>query len=227
MATATRNGHSATIEVEPGADIRSLEIPRPAIRQATVHVQGLSSLIQHRWSEKALGMLEGSQTGRAKAQKTARNPEKEALAAAYVVSGREDWEKGKVGKYCHPAPAFKHAFLYGVSQLDDTKKFPKTKATGWVFVDGDPVLEFETMVLRTDTGRIGQGQTTMVYRPEFFNWSADLEISYNANAITVEQIVSLFELGGTGGVGEWRPTSPKNKSGDHGRFRVMGITERR
>lgn len=230
--TTTLNGASVGTATGGGGDaetpdIRGFHIPRPEIRRATIHVAGLSPLIQHRWSEKALRMLEDSQTGKAKAQKTARDAEAEALAAAYVVPGREDWETGKPGKYFHPAPAFKHAFLYGVSQLDDIKKFPKTKATGWVFVDGDPVLSFTEMVLRVDTGRIGQGTSTMIYRPQFNGWSADLEISYNSNTITLEQAVALFDLGGTGGVGEWRPTSPKNKSGDFGRFRVSGVTEQR
>jgi hypothetical protein len=179
----------------------------------------------HKWSDKALKMLEDSQTGRAKGQREAKQPLEEARAGAYVVPGREDWEDGKPGKYCFPAPAFKHAFLYGVSQLDDTKKFPKTKTTGWVFVNSDPVLRFAEMAMRSDVGRIGQG-TSMVYRFMFTGWEVDLDVTYNANTITVEQVAALFDLGGTGGVGEWRPTSPKNKSGDFGRFVVLGVTER-
>jgi hypothetical protein len=230
MATTAKQHASSTNGAPPDEatpDIRGFEIPRPEIRYATLHLVGLSPLIQHRWSEKALKMLEDSQTGKAKSQKAARDPEEEARAAAYVVPGREDWEEGRAGKYCHPAPAFKHAFLYGVAQLDDVKKFPKTRATGWVFVDGDPVLRFSSMVLRVDTGRIGQGTSTMIYRPQFNDWEVDLDVSYNAKTITLEQVVALFELGGTGGIGEWRPSSPKNKSGDFGRFRVDGVTERR
>jgi hypothetical protein len=223
-AKTSSNGASA---VETAPDIRGFELPRPQIARATLHAVGISPLICHRWSEKALKMLEDGQTGKAKAQKTARVPEEEAYAAAYVVPGRESWEHGKPGKYCFPAPAFKHAFLYGVSQLDDVKKFPKTKATGWVFVDGDPILKYDEMVLRSDTGRVGQGTSTMVYRPQFNGWSVDLDISFNANTITAEQVVALFDLGGTGGIGEWRPTSPKNKSGDFGRFTVEGITVKR
>jgi hypothetical protein len=229
MASATKaasNG-AASPTTDDAPDIRGLEIPRPKRQYATLHIEGLSPLIQHRWSEKALKMLEDSQTGKAKAQKAARNPEEEARAAAYVVPGREDWDDGQEGKYCHPAPAFKHAFLYGVAQLDDVKKFPKTKATGWVFVDSDPVLRFASMSLRVDTGRIGQGTATMIYRPQFNDWACDLDITYNANKITLEQVVSLFEFGGDGGIGEWRPSSPKNKSGDFGRFRVAGVTEKR
>lgn len=206
-------------------DIRGLEIPRPEIRQAVLHIVGISPLIVHRWTEKAMKMMEDAQTGKAKGQKQARDPEAEAWDAAYVLPGKEGEPHGTPGKYTMPAPAFKHAFLYGVSQVDDVKKFPKTRATAWVFIDRDPILKFDSVALRTDTGRIGQGTATMIYRPQFNEWSVDLDISFNSHAITPEQIVALFDLGGTGGVGEWRPTSPKNKSGDHGRFRVDGVTE--
>lgn len=218
MTTAATNGTSTAADSTP--DIRGFEIPRPQMLRAVVRLEGISSLIMHKWSAKQLKQLEDSQTGKPKEQRTAKIPEQEARDAAYVVPGREDWEDGKEGKYCFPAPAFKHAFLYGVSQLDDVKKFPKTKATGWVFIDSDPVLDFESCMMRTDVGR---NPTQMVYRLEFHGWGCDLPITYNANTITLEQIAALFDLGGTGGVGEWRPTSPKNKSGDHGRFRVLGV----
>lgn len=204
-------------------DIRGLSIPRPQSKHAVLKLKGISPLIMHKWSDKAIQMLEGSQTGKAKAQKEARRPVEEAYAAAYIVPGCEDWEDGKAGKFYFPAPAFKHAFLYGVAQTDDVRKFPKTKATGWVFIDGDPTILAEEIRMREDTGRIGQGTATMIYRLQFDRWTADLPITYNANAITLEQVVALFDLGGTGGIGEWRPTSPKNKSGDYGRFEVVGV----
>ena len=191
------------------------------MRSAVIHLEGVSPLIMHRWSEKALKTLEDSQTGKAKGQRTPKVPEEEAMAAAYVVPGQEDADNAP-GKFYFPAPALKHSFLYGCSQLDDIKNFPKSRATGWVFIDRDPILGFDEVVMRTDVGR---NPTQMVYRLMFNGWSADLDITYNANTITLEQIAALFDLGGTGGVGEWRPTSPKNKSGDHGRFRVAGVTE--
>jgi hypothetical protein len=132
----------------------------------------------------------------------------------------EDASDDTPGKFFYPSPAFKHAYLYGVSQLDDVKQFPKTRATGWVFINGDPILEFAEVIRRTDVGR---NPTQMVYRLQFNGWACDLRIEYNSNSITLEQVASLFDLGGVGGIGEWRPTSPKNKSGDFGRFRIAGV----
>ena len=225
-SSSNKNGSSDASKVLE-EDIRGLSIPRPKSRQAVLSLRGISPLIMHRWSAKAIAMLEGSQTGKAKAQKEARRPTEEAYAAAYIVPGGEEWDDGKPGKFFFPAPAFKHAFLYGVSQTDDVRKFPKTKAAGWVFIDNDPTILAEQIRMREDTGRIGQGTATMIYRLQFDNWTTDLPITYNANAITLEQVVALFDLGGTGGIGEWRPTSPKNKSGDYGRFEVVGVIEGR
>lgn len=221
MATTMKNGR-ASIEDTP--DIRHIEIPKIEVRQAILSLVGVSPLISHNWSAKAIKMMEDAQTGKAKQQKAARIPDEEWAAAAYVVPGREDWKEWEPGKYCFPASAFKHAFLYGVSQLGDTKGMPKTKATGFVFVNIDPVLQFESVSLRTDIGRIGQGTATPIYRPQFNEWSVDLSVGYNGRAITLEQVIALFDLGGfAGGIGEWRPSAPKNKSGSYGRFRVSNV----
>lgn len=225
---ATKNGPAVLNEpvvlvgvTEALPDVRALKIPQIEIGEAILTCRGMSPLITHKWSEKAVRQLVGSQTGRAKEQKAPKDPEQEWKDACYVAPGREDWEDGKPGKYCLPASAFKHAFLYGVGQLDDTKGMPKTKATGYVFVASDPIIDFESLSVRED---ITRNPTQVVYRPQFENWSCDLEINYNARTITLEQIVALFDLGGfAGGIGEWRPSAPKNKSGSFGRFRVSSV----
>jgi len=202
-------------------DIREIAIPELDVRQAVLHLVGISPLIVHKWSTKALKALEDAQTGKARQQKAARVPDEEWLAAAYVIAGKEDLPDWQPGKYFVPASAFKHAFLYGVAQLDD-KRIPKTRATGWVYVDADPVLEFESVTLRTD---IGRNPTQPIYRPMFNGWALDLFVGFNARAITVEQVVSIMDLGGfAGGIGEWRPSAPKNKSGSYGRFRVERVS---
>lgn len=222
MATRTPPASPAAGSPDDEPDIRSIEIPQLDVRQAILHVVGISPLIMHRWSEKAAKALEDAQTGKAKQQKAPRVPEEEFVAAAYIIAGKEEEPDWQPGKYYFPSTAFKHAFLYGVSQLGDVKTMPKTKATGWVYVDADPVLDFERVELRTD---IGRNPTQPIYRPYFFNWSCDLQVGYNGRTISLEQVVSLFDLGGfSGGIGEWRPSSPKNKSGSFGRFRVERVT---
>jgi hypothetical protein len=210
--------HNAIAE-QVAEDSRGFAIPRPEMRPALIHLAGTAPLIMHRWSEKAIKALEDSQTGKAKAQRTAKSPREEAYSAAYIIPGKEKASDGP-GKFYFPAEAFKHAYLYGISQLNDTKKFPKTRATGWVFIDGDPIIGFASMEMRTDVGR---DPVQMVYRLQFNEWTAPVNITFNANTITIEQVAALFDLGGVGGIGEWRPSAPKNKSGNYGRFRVTGV----
>jgi hypothetical protein len=218
-ATSVRNGKEQT---DP--DIRHLEIPQLNIGLATLHIGGITPLITHAWSAKAAKLIEDKVTGKAKAQRGVKDPEQEWRESAYIISGKEKLPDWQPGKYYLPSSMFKHAFIYGVGQLDDVKTMPKTKATGWVFLDADPVLAFDSCDLRMD---ITRNPTQPVYRPQFNNWSVDLDVGYNANAISLEQVVALFDLGGfSGGIGEWRPSSPKNKSGSYGRFRVTSATSR-
>lgn len=220
MSTTTLNGAAELAT----PDIRTFVIPEINVQEVTLHIKGDTPLIMHRFSEKAQKQMADGQQKTARSQKVARDPEQEWKDAAYVVPGSKgkDWEPGK---YKFPASAFKHAFLYGVAQMQDVKKLPKTLATGWVFVKDDPILTFDSVTLREDTVRIGQGTTTLAYRPQFNNWGVDLQVDYNSNTISLEQVVALFDLGGySGGIGEWRPSSPKNKSGSFGRFRVAGVS---
>lgn len=227
MATATKastNGHDAASQEEVEKIVKSMSIPKLMERKAVLEIKGISPLISHRWSEKAMKMMEDKQTGKATGAKEHRDPEAEALAAAYVVPGREDYPDAKPGKYNFPASAFKHAYLYGVAQLSDKSNFPKSLATGWMFVYDDPILNFEACVMRSDVGRIGMGTSTPVYRPQFNGWSCELPVTYNT--LSLEQLVALLDRGGRqGGIGEWRPSAPKNKTGSFGRFEVASVLE--
>lgn len=65
--------------------------------------------------------------------------------------------------------------------------------------------------------RIGMGTADLRYRAEFKDWATSLIIKFNANAISISQIVNLFNAGGfANGVGEWRPA----KDGSYGTFHI-------
>jgi hypothetical protein len=218
-----KNG-AVSSEAELARIVKAIEIPRLEEHHAVAQVRGLSPLIVHRFTEKARKQMEDKQTGKASGGKQLREPEKEARDAAYVVPGQERASDGTAGKYCVPAAAFKHAFLYGVAQLDDKTKFPKSRATGWFMVADDPILEFESMVFRSDVGRIAGGTPQHVYRPQFNEWGCQLIFTYNT--ISLEQAVALLDRGGRqGGIGDWRPSAPKNKTGSFGRFEVLNVDE--
>jgi hypothetical protein len=73
-------------------------------------------------------------------------------------------------------------------------------------------------VMREDTVRLQTGVADIRFRPEFSaGWYADLEITYNAALLSLEQLVSFITLGGFAvGIGENRV----EKGGNWGSFKV-------
>jgi hypothetical protein len=230
--TTTKNGGAKSasritkvLEGDVGRDLRQLVIPAIQVETVRLLAVGLTPLIMHKFSEKMKEEISDKQTGKAKQTRAKRDIEAEQKSACYVVPGKEKAPDWKPGKYYFPGSAFKHAFLYGVAQLGDKSNFAKTNATGWVFVQNDPVLQFKSVTLRNDMARNpSTGRAMPTFRPQFNDWSAELLVDFNARAVTLEQVVSLFNLGGFGGgIGEWRPSSPRNKAGSFGRFTIKEV----
>ncbi len=72
-------------------------------------------------------------------------------------------------------------------------------------------------IIREDIVRVGNGKTDLRYRPEFAEWSVDIELVYDADIINPSDIINLANRAGHSvGIGEWRP----QKYGEHGRFEV-------
>lgn len=125
-------------------------------------------------------------------------------------------------KFGFPALAFKAAAIDGAFQQKVVDK--KTTARGAIHVSGENNTEFAeiegTPTLREDIGRIGMGNADLRYRAEFKTWSTTLRIIYNSGAISLEQVVNLFNIGGfSNGVGDWRPA----KDGTFGTFHVESV----
>lgn len=192
----------------------TISIPAPDIRVLNVTVEGTSPLIVHRFAEKARKQIEDKQGKRARGAREIRDPEAEYEAAMYKLDGR--------GKYGFKANAFKLAMVDACAFCEGiTKVFAK----GAFFVMGD-LLEIKGSKphMRTDVVRVPPGPgggADMRYRPEWDTWTIDLQIRYNAQLITAEQLVNLLTLAGLHiGIGEQRPSSPK-KSGNNGMFTVQ------
>lgn len=222
-ATATKPSRNG--KTKSSVDPAGIQIPQLDFRPVELTIQSTSPLIMNRFAEKAMKQLEDKQTGKASQKKAARDPEQEYKDAAYVVAGAEDLPDWKPGKYYFPSSAFKHAFLFGVAQLNDVKTFPMKRATGWFFPTVDQViLDFSSVTLRR--GDVGRNPTRPLYRPQFNDWSVKLPIEYEAFSITLEQVVAILDRGlQMGGIGEWRPSAPKNKTGMFGRARVVGVRD--
>lgn len=199
-----------------------ISLKRVEYQVITVPVVGVTPLIQQKFSEKAKGMMRDKQMGTAvRAKKEAKNPEADAMAATYWI------EEGKLAGI--PAVAFKAAIVRACKAFDG---LAMTDARTLFFVHGIPV-EGDVLVpiencewqMREDTPRVGMGVADLRYRNQFWPWSATLRIEFAPSLIDAESVLALVEQAGRGGVGEWRPSSPKSNTGIYGQFRIDDTRE--
>lgn len=204
MVTATNGNGAATVK-SPAKESVSFAIPRIDVRRLEITLVGDSPLISHKWSEKAKKEMLDKQMKRAKAAKEAKDPEKDYRDSLYEHPD---------GGYGFPCVAFKAAAV-GACRFSDGIKM--TEARGAFHVSGELAKIDGEPSMREDMVRVGMGTADIRYRGEFKTWRTTLTIEYNANALSVEQIINLFNIAGFGvGVGEWRP----EKDGQYGRFHV-------
>ncbi len=180
--------------------IQTLQIDK---RTVTIRLVGDSPLICHKWSEKAKKEMLDKQMKKAKTAKVAKDPQRDYEESLY---GHPD------GGYGFPCVAFKSA---AVGACRFTEGVKMTVARGAFHVVGELAQIEGEPTMREDMVRVGMGTADIRYRGEFKTWAVELTITYNAAALSIDQIVNLYNLAGFGiGVGEWRP----EKDGSYGRF---------
>ncbi len=200
-------------------------IPAINIQYATIRVVGDSPLIVHKWSEKAKKEILDKQMKKAKTKgRDAKDPVRDFIDSLYWLDG-EPQEKTEDGflaaiqsgsaQFGFPAVAFKAAAVSAGYRSGVTKD--KVSMNAAFHIDGEFVEIKGTPNMREDMVRVGMGTADIRYRGEFQQWSATFTVKYNASAISLEQLVNLFNLGGFAcGLGEWRP----EKGGAFGMFHV-------
>jgi hypothetical protein len=201
------------------ATIEKVVVPQLELKTVTLQIVGTSPLIVHAWSEKAKTMMKDKQAKKASRGKPARDPQQDFRDSLYVI----DPDK-KNPVYGVPIIAFKAAAVSAALDVDAKKTRMRAAfhvVNGVETPQGTLVpLKYDTLVMREDMVRVGMGVADLRYRGEFKGWSVNLSVKYNARAISLEQIVSLFNAAGFGvGVCEWRP----EKDGMNGMFEVGDI----
>lgn len=215
LANGARGG---VMSPPAGGASQGILIPRPNVQTVKIPIVGISSLIMHKFSSKARKMMLDKQTKQAKTAKAAKVPDEDYKGSMYVAEP-DKW-------YGMPATSFKAAAV-GACRLVDGLTMTSSKLMFFVEPDGrtaegdDLVKIIGDPRMREDIVRLESGVADVRHRAEFVEWSAELTVTFNADALSVEQLVNLFSLAGEWvGIGDWRPSSPKSASGTHGRFRV-------
>lgn len=194
------------------ATAKNVEINLPRLNLQMMHVKlvGDSALICHAWSKKAKQQMLDKQMKKAKAGREAKDPEQDFQDSLYPLEN---------GSFGFPAVAFKAAAVSACRYADGLKM---TEARGAFHILGEMIEIDGEPTPREDMVRVGMGTADIRFRGEFKKWSAVLPLRINTLALSVEQVVNLFNLAGFGvGVGEWRP----EKDGSYGMFHVASEGE--
>jgi hypothetical protein len=205
-----RNGKTAeVIEDTPTIQLRRLER-----KVYEVPITGTSPLIVNRWSEKAVQMMLDSQQSKARTKKDPKDPVANFEASKYLL------EDGRDG---FPSTAFKAAIVFAARLFEGATQV-LLKQTVLVIGEGKNQLVPITYpkggcTMREDTPRIGS-TVDLRYRAQYWPWSATIKVRVVAGQFDQESILSLVDAAGIGGIGEWRPTSPKSATGTFGTFEV-------
>jgi hypothetical protein len=207
-----------TMAADVEESMLNLAIPPIETKTFMVKLVGDSSLIVHKWSEKAKKMILDKQTKKAGTGKEAKDPWADYCDSMYWLTNKptnpteDDIANARFG---FPAKAFKACAIDAGYQQGIIPK--KTTARGAFHILGEMVEIQGKPQIREDMVRVGMGAADIRYRGEYPEWSAVLTIRYNPRAMSAEQIINLLNFGGfSNGVGEWRP----EKDGDHGTFHV-------
>jgi hypothetical protein len=201
-----------------------------------VPVQGLTPLITNKFSAKAQQIMLDRQMGKP-VERQPKDPEQNFRDAQHLLPG---------GAPAFPSVGFKAAIV-DAARFFKGSKLPMTDLRRMIFVNGEPgtdqanrtllvpvwgewtgeesALVPATAVMRQDYARNETGVADIRFRPEYWPWSAVLEVVWVRNSLTLESVIALVDAAGFAGIGEWRPASKESNPGSYGTFRVPDDAE--
>jgi len=187
-----------------------VDIPNIAMRRVVIPIRGISPLVVHAWSEKAIRQMLDKQTSAAKLKKPPKDPNADFEAAKY---------KDPDGKDCLKPCFFKNAIVSAARFVDGVTM---TAMKMSFFVKGDEndnlPLKFSKCEMHRGMVRNESGVADIRFRPMYHNWSTSIEIHYFANELTLSQVILLVRQSGLRvGLCEGRP---EKSSLNWGRFDV-------
>lgn len=125
------------------------------------------------------------------------------------------------GKEGIPTRAFYNSMIRASSYLFDIKNKGMRNIKEGINIKGDIIpLNYKNKEIVTHWGRTSGAKRTprKIMRNAFNDWGCELEIEYNQNNISPEQIVNVLNWAGFHiGVGGFR----KEKTGNYGMFKVV------
>lgn len=226
------NGETA--ETKPRLTAKVVEIPKLRVRQIEVEIVGMSPIIIHAWSAKAIEMMLNKQLGKPSSGRTKRDPLEDFKQACYYLPDKQG--------LAFTSASLKAAIVTAANDvgLKQTETRRAIHVCGELIkIDAPPLdekkyTEWDTKLkselkwyhnlgcsMRQDLVRLESGVADLRFRPTFPVWSAKALLEYNEALMSPDQVISLTNCAGYGcGLCENRPSAPTCKSGEYGRFRV-------
>lgn len=193
-------------------EAKRVQIPEFRRSRVNIRIKGDTPLIVNRFGDLPMAAIEeaqGPKTG-VKMPLPPRVPMAEAEDKLYRL--RHDTER-----FGFPAGGIKLALVNaGYRMADETMTV--LKACVQIKAEFIEIESPNPWRMRKDMVKL-QGRTaTLAYRPEFWTWEMNVPVSFVPWKLSLEQVVSLFEMAGDGiGIGDWRP----EKDGVFGQFSVL------
>lgn len=205
---AHANGDGAEAKPKAGRIVVAKPIMLLPIQIQTLPITlvGDTGLIVNNWSEKAKQQMRDKQMKKATTAKAAKDPDADFRGSLYSHPG---------GGYGFPSIGVKSAAVDACSHVDGVTK---VEARGAFHIYEERVEIKGKPVRREDMVKIAMGTADLRYRAEFPEWKTSFLVRFNANVLSAEQILNLFDTAGFAiGIGEWRPA----RDGRNGMFHVQ------
>lgn len=190
-------------------------VPRMEKEVVDVPIVGTSPLRLNRFSDSAREGMRNKDAQKPKAQKGARDPDRECREARYIST--EGWDG-------LPAVAFKCAMvgvcrIVGDLPMSEARRLFKVMGQGY-HADGTALVQvIGEPVMREDV-TIGQNNC-LIYQPMYWPWRAVVRVAFPKNVLSLEKVLHLLESAGEWeGVGCRRPGSKASNSGEYGCFEI-------
>ena len=199
-------------------EVAEVSIPRLRILTLKLPIRGLTPLLMCRFDEKVRAEMEARTEGKASNKKAAKDPEREWNAARWLST--DGWDGIHAG-------GIRAAIIDAARSVEG---LTMTALKQGVFVvadgyspDGAPLVRIVGKAERfSNMCRTTTGVAYPRHRPIYKEWGAVLTLQVNEHILSRDAAVNLVNIAGfTCGLGEWRPTSPKSRTGDFGRFAVV------
>lgn len=211
-----------------GNGVARIQIREPNFLTAKFRILGTAPLMIHKFSSKQKKAIEDKQTERDKVKK-ARAPKDykaEFNGARYIAA--EGWD----GLY---AGAIRNAMIAAARHVDGlqmakSKGLFFVRAQGFDKEDGTPLVRIFGSKAAHDTRpvKLDDGGTDLRNRPRYDRWHCDIEIDYDADAVTPTDVANLLHRAGVSvGLCEGRPQSSHSFGIGFGTFAVQGSRVKR